>query len=171
MGGEVTAGQPLDLEAELAQPYLGEVDLAMFEGIFVAAADQERELVSISVEEGAEVEPIALRLVIGREARSSRGVEQAIVAAQGVIQLANLGVRDLIAFGPHHADHHLEQSEGTAQTSAGPIGKAAQKWRGEPRVRVPVREESAIEDENAAYVRPARGFAPLSALEPAPQVL
>ena len=42
MGGEVTAGQPLDLEAELAQPYLGEVDLAMFEGIFVAAADKER---------------------------------------------------------------------------------------------------------------------------------
>ena len=30
MGGEVTAGQPLDLEAELTQPCLGRVDLAMF---------------------------------------------------------------------------------------------------------------------------------------------
>ena len=77
------------------------------------------------------------------------------------MQLANLGVRDLIAFGPHHADHHLEQSEGTAETGAGPIGKAAQNWRGEPRVRVPIREKSAIEDENAAYLRPARRFTPL----------
>src|SRR5215469_8007444 len=84
------------------------------------SADKERGSIPISVEEAAEVEPIALRFVICHEARSSRGVELAIVAAQGVMQLANLGVGDLIAFGPHHADHHLEQSEGTAQTSGGP---------------------------------------------------
>ena len=74
------------------------------------------------------------------------------------MQLANLDVCDLIAFGPHHADHHLEQRAGTAQTSTAPIGKAAQDWRGEPWVRVPIRKKSTIEDENAAYLRPARRF-------------
>jgi hypothetical protein len=44
MRGEVTAGQSLDLEAELAQPFLSEVDLPVFKGIFVAAADKEPEL-------------------------------------------------------------------------------------------------------------------------------
>src|SRR5215469_14588456 len=112
MRGKVTAGQPLDLEAELAQPYLSEVD-------------------------------------------------QTIVAAQGVMQLVHLGLCDLIALGPHDANHHLEQSKGTAKTSAGPLGKAAQDGRGEPRVRVHTGEESTIEDENAAYLRPARRFTPL----------
>ena len=153
MRGEVTAGQPLDLEAQLTQPFLREIDLPMFKGIFVAAADKERELISISLKETAEIEPIALRFVICVEARCGSEVEHAIVAAQGIMQLANLGVRDLIAFGPHHADHHLEQSEGAAHTSAGPIGKAAQDWRGEPRVRMPIREKPAIEDENATYLR------------------
>jgi len=161
MRGEVTAGQPLDLEAQLTQPFLREIDLPMFKGIFVAAADKERELISISLKETAEIEPIALRFVICVEARCGSEVEHAIVAAQGIMQLANLGVRDLIAFGPHHADRQLEQSEGTAETGAGPIGKAAQDWRGEPRVRVPIREKSAIEDEDAAYLRPARRFTPL----------
>jgi hypothetical protein len=64
MRGEVTAGQPLDLESQLAQPFLGEVDLPVFKGIFVAAADKERELISISLKETAEIEPIALRFVI-----------------------------------------------------------------------------------------------------------
>src|SRR6516162_425584 len=169
--GEVTAGQPLDLEAEVAQPFLRKIDLPVLKGIFIAAAHLERELTAISLEEAAEVEPIALRFVFGHEACSSREVKQAIVAAHGVVELANLSVRDLIAFGPHNPGHHLEQGEGTAQTPAGPVGEAAQNWRGEPRVRVPVREESPIEDENAAYVRPDRGFAPLSALKPAPQVL
>jgi hypothetical protein len=77
---EVTAGQTLDLEAELAQPFLGEVDLPMFKGIFVAAADKERELILISLEETTEVEPIAFCFVIGREARCGSEVEHAIVA-------------------------------------------------------------------------------------------
>ena len=58
--GEVTAGQPLDLEAELAQPLFREVDLPVLKRIFIAAADQERELIAISLEEAAEVEPIEL---------------------------------------------------------------------------------------------------------------
>jgi hypothetical protein len=62
----VTAGQPLDLEAELAQSLAREVDLPVLKGIFVAATHQEREAAAVSVEEAAEVEPIALRLVIGR---------------------------------------------------------------------------------------------------------
>ena len=65
MRGQVTAGQPRDLEAELAQPFLGEVDLPMFERIFIAATDKERELVAVSLEEGAKVEPVALRFMIG----------------------------------------------------------------------------------------------------------
>src|ERR1700751_4862797 len=36
---------------------------------------------------------------------------------------------------------------------------------------VRVRKESAIEDEDPAYVRPARGFASLRALKPASQML
>ena len=75
MSGEVTAGQTLDLEAELAQPFLGEVDLPVFKRIIVAAAHQERELTAISLEEAAEVEPIALRFVIGHEASCPREVE------------------------------------------------------------------------------------------------
>jgi hypothetical protein len=60
--GEVTAGQPLDLEAELAQSFLREVDLLVFKGIFLAAANQEQELIAISLEELTEVErsPCAL---------------------------------------------------------------------------------------------------------------
>jgi hypothetical protein len=103
----------------------------MFKGIFVAATDKKWELISISLKETTEVESVALCFVVGREARCGGKVKEAILAAQGVIQLADLGVRDLIAFGPHHADRQLEQSEGTAETGAGPIGKAAQNWRGE----------------------------------------
>ena len=69
------------MESELAQPFLGEVDLPVFKGIFVAAADKKRELISISLKEATEVEPVGLRFVIGHEARSCRGVELAIVAA------------------------------------------------------------------------------------------
>ena len=36
---------------------------------------------------------------------------------------------------------------------------------------MPVRKKPTIEDENTAYVRPARGFAPLQALKPASQML
>jgi hypothetical protein len=43
MGGEVTAGQPHDLEGEPAESFLREIDLAVFKGIFVAAAHQKRE--------------------------------------------------------------------------------------------------------------------------------
>ena len=45
--------------------------------------------------------------------------------------------------------------------AASPGGEAAQHRRGVPRVGVPIRKEPAIEDENASYIRPARGFAPL----------
>jgi len=38
--GEVTAGQPLNLEAEVAQSFLREIDLPVFKGIFVAATHQ-----------------------------------------------------------------------------------------------------------------------------------
>ena len=67
--GEVTTGHTLDLDADLAQPFLREVDLPVFKGIFVAAAHKERELIAISLEEVTEVEPLALRFVIGHEAR------------------------------------------------------------------------------------------------------
>ena len=36
---------------------------------------------------------------------------------------------------------------------------------------MPIREEPAIEDDNAAYGRPAHGLATLGAFEPAPQML
>ena len=87
------------------------------------------------------------------------------------MELADLGIRHPVAFGPHHPHHHLEQGEGAPQALAGRDGETAQDRRGVPGVGVPVREQPAIEDENAAYVRPARGLAPLSALEPASQVL
>jgi hypothetical protein len=84
------------------------------------------------------------------------------VAVQGAMELAQLGVRYLITFGPHlpYSWCPLEQREGTAQAPACPVGEAAQHWRGVPRVGVPVRKEPAIEDEDAAYVGPACGFAP-----------
>ena len=78
----MTAGQSLDLEAERAQSFFREVNLPVFKGIFVAATDQEGELIAVKLEETAEVEPIALRLVIGCEARRCGEVEQAIVAGR-----------------------------------------------------------------------------------------
>jgi hypothetical protein len=139
---------------------LRKVDLPMFKGIFVAAAHQEWELTAISLKEAAEVEPIALRFVIGHETRCSREVEKAIVAVHGVVQLADLGVRYLITFGPHRSpSQQLEQRERAPRTLAGPVREAAQNRRGVPWVGMPVREKPAIEDENAAYVRPALGFA------------
>jgi hypothetical protein len=64
----VTARQPLDLEPEFAEPFLREVDLPVFKGIFVAPAYQEREPIAISLEEVTEVEPVSLRFVISHEA-------------------------------------------------------------------------------------------------------
>src|SRR5262249_8572904 len=145
----------------------------MFKGVFIAPAHHERELIPVSLKDGAEVEPIALRLVISHEARSRGEVEQAIVAVHGVMELAQFGVGYVIGFGPQppYPRHSPEQSKGAAQAAAGPIREPAQQRRRVPRVGVPVREEPAIEDENAAYVWPARGFAPLRPLKPAPQVL
>jgi hypothetical protein len=40
----------------------------VFKRIFIAAAHQERELIAISLEEAAEIEPVALRLVISDKA-------------------------------------------------------------------------------------------------------
>jgi len=90
--GEVTAGQPLNLEAEVAQSFLREIDLPVFKGIFVAAAHQERELIAIRLEEVTEVKPIALRSVIGHEARSRSEVKQAIVAVHSAMELEDFGV-------------------------------------------------------------------------------
>jgi hypothetical protein len=64
----VTPGQPLDPKAELSQPSLREINLPVLEGIFIAAPDQKRELVALGLEQAAEVETIALRLVVGYEA-------------------------------------------------------------------------------------------------------
>jgi len=173
MRREVTAGQPLDLEAGLTKPRFREVDLPVLKGIFIAAAHQERELIAICLEEAAKVEPIALRLVIGHEACCRGEVEQAIVAVHRAMELTELGVRYVIAFGPHfpYSWHPFEQREGAAQASPGSLGEAAQHWRGVPWVGVPVRKEPAIEDENAAYIRPTRRFAPLRAFKPPSQML
>ena len=65
----MASGQPFDLEAELAQPFLREGDLPALERILFAPADQERELAAIRLVETAEVESIALSLVVGRKAR------------------------------------------------------------------------------------------------------
>jgi hypothetical protein len=101
MSREVATGQPLDLEAEFAQAFLRKVNLPMFKRVLVAAADQKRELIAISLEDATEVEPIPLRFVIRREAGSGGEVEQAIVTVQGVMELAELGFSYAIAFGPH----------------------------------------------------------------------
>jgi len=44
--GEVTSRQTFDPKAELSQSLLRESNLPMLEGIFIAAADQERELIA-----------------------------------------------------------------------------------------------------------------------------
>src|SRR5262249_23705114 len=141
--------------------------------VFIAAAHQERELIAICLEEAAEVEPIALRLVVAHEVCCRGEVEQAIVAVDRAMELAELGVRCVIAFWPHfpYSLHPFEQRDGAAQTSPSPLREAAQHRRGLPWVGVPVRKEPAIEDENAASIRPARRFAPLRALKPASQML
>jgi hypothetical protein len=59
----VASGQPLDPEAELAQPLLREVDLPVLEGILIAAAHPKRELIAVSLEEVAKVEPIVTTAV------------------------------------------------------------------------------------------------------------
>src|SRR6185312_7028272 len=59
--GEVTAGQTLDPKAEHSQPLLREVDLPVFKGIFLAAADKERKLIPIRLEQRDKVEPVTLR--------------------------------------------------------------------------------------------------------------
>jgi hypothetical protein len=153
---EVTAGQPLNLETEVAQSFLREIDLP-------AAAHQERELIAIRLEEVTEVKPIALRFVIGHEARSRSEVEQAIVAVHRAMELEDFGVEYVIAFGPHlpYSWHPLEQREGSAHAPAGTVGEAAQHRSGVPRMGMPVREEPAIKDENPAYVGAAHGFGPL----------
>ena len=173
MSGEVTTGQTLDPETEIAQSLTREVDLPVFKRIFIAAAHQERELIAISLEEQTEVQPVALRLVISDKACCSCEVEQTIVAVDGAMELAEFGVCYLIAFGPHlsYSWHPLGQREGTAHAPARSVGKAAQHRRGVPRVGVPVREQPAIEDQDSAYVRSVRGFAPLRALNSTSQVL
>ena len=145
----------------------------MFKGIFITASHQERELISISREETSEGEPVALRFVINHKACCGGEVEQAVVAVHGVMELPEFGVCHVIAFGPHlsYSGHSLEHRERAAQALAGAAGEAAQHRRGVLRVSVPVREEPAIEDEDAAYVRPTRGFASVSALKTASQML
>ena len=88
----MAAGQTLDLKAEFTQPFMRELDLSVFKGIFVAAAHQKRELMVISSEELTEVESVTLRFVISHEARCCGEVEQAIVTVQGAMELADLGV-------------------------------------------------------------------------------
>ncbi len=173
MSGEVTTGQTLDPETEFAESLLREVDLPVFKRIFIAAAHQEREPIAISIEEAAEIEPVALRLVISDKACCSCEVEQAIVAVHGAVELAEFRVCYMIALGPHlpYSWHPLEEPEGTAHASAGSVGEAAQHGRGVPGMGVPIREEPAIEDENAAYFGPAGGFTAASALKPTSQVL
>ena len=75
MRGKVPTGQTLDLEAELPQPFLREIDLLALKGIFVAAAHEDRELTAIGLVKVAEVQPVALRLVIDYEASSCCEVE------------------------------------------------------------------------------------------------
>jgi hypothetical protein len=173
MSGEVTTGQTLDPKTERFQPFLREVHLPVFKGIFNAAAHQERELIAISLEEVTEVEPVALRFVISHEARCCGQVEEAIVPVQGALELAELGVCYVIVFGPHlpYSWHPLEQPQRSANTLASPVGEAAQHRRGVPRVGVPVGKKTAIEDENSVYIRPAGGFTAASALKPTSQVL
>ena len=64
----MTSRQTFNPKAELSQSLFGESNLPMLEGIFVAAAYQERELIAISLEEVTEVEPLSLRFVISHEA-------------------------------------------------------------------------------------------------------
>jgi len=72
---EMTTGQALDLEAELAQSFLCKVDLPVFKRIFIAATHEKLEPIAISHEEGTEVESIALRFVIDDESRSGGEIE------------------------------------------------------------------------------------------------
>lgn len=161
--GEVTAGQALNLEAEVAQSFLREIDLSVFKGIFVASPHQEREPIAIRLEEATEVKPIALRFVISHEARSCGEVEKTIMAVHSAMELEDFGVSYVIAFRPHlpHSWHPLEQPEGSGHAPAGTVGEVPQHRRRVPRMGMPVREEPAIEDKDSAYVGPACGFTPL----------
>jgi len=167
----VTAGQTLDLEAKLSQSLLRKVDLPVLKGIFLATSNEERKSSAISRKETTEVEPFGLCFVISREASRGREVEPTIMAVYGVVELANLRVRYLIAFRPHHACQHLERDEGACQSSARPVGKAAQYRRGEPRVRVSAWEKSAIKDEDTADFRRAPKGAPVGPLKTPPKGL
>lgn len=52
----------------------------MFKRILLTAAYEEAELVAVRFEEAAEVEPLALRFVIGHKAGCARQIEHAIAA-------------------------------------------------------------------------------------------
>jgi len=125
--GEVTAGQTLDPKAEFFQSFLREIDLPMLKGVLVTASHQKRELIAISLEEPTEVEPIALRFMISHETCGGGEVEQAVVTVHCGMELAEFGVRYVIAFGPHlpYPWHPLEQPEGTAHALAGAVGEEA----------------------------------------------
>jgi len=94
----VTAGQPLDTNTELSQSFLREVNLAVFEGIFVATAHQERELTAIGLKEATQVEPITFSLVILYEPCCSGKKEKPISAVQGAMDLAYLASSYVIIF-------------------------------------------------------------------------
>ena len=117
----MTAGQPLDPKAEFSQPFLREVYLPVLKWIFVAAAHQERELIPISLEKAAEVEPFALRLVVGHETCCGGKKEEAIAAIQHALELAYFGICHLIVFGPSHPYQRLEQSKGAARPRERPV--------------------------------------------------
>src|SRR5579872_4415955 len=92
----------------------------MFKWILVAATQKKRELIAVSLIDVAEIEPIALRLVIGHEACRGGEVKQAIVAVHGAMEFAELGVCYVVALGPHlpHSRHPLEKRERPAHAFA-----------------------------------------------------
>ena len=97
----VAAGQPFDLQAELAQSLLREVDLPVFKGILAGAAHKEQEYDAIALRADRNRADRLALCDAGHEACGGGEVEQAIVAVHGAIEFAQLGVRYVIAGMDH----------------------------------------------------------------------
>ena len=67
-GRKMAAREPRDCESFRIKAFLRENDLTMLERIFVAAADEKRNLAAVCIVYAAEIEPGSLSAVLGDKA-------------------------------------------------------------------------------------------------------
>ena len=140
-----------DRESSFAQALFRKRYLAMLERIFVATADDERNLAAVGVEDAPEIEAVSLRPVLVDETCGAIQVKESVVSLERGVEIARflfprVGILRTVAFRPHDGGDRFERSERTFGEERDAV-EALEYGRGEPRVRVPVDEKAAVEDE------------------------